>query len=168
MRVFTLILFLITSAACFVGGYILGQLNPKSDPTGAVAAPKLTVDLSAETKPQPIEASAPLSVADSLAPTSQLPSPIVNEDDSFAQRALQTVQTFSDKTGRQLIAEIVEVKADSLEVRRQSDHRILQLPFDILSAKDKAFAAFLWEQQNLNESTPESSMEEQIWDQLFQ
>ena len=146
MRVFTLILFLVTSAACFVGGYILGQLNPKSDPTGAVAAPKLTVNLSEETKPQPIEASAPLSVADSLAPTSQLPSPLAddNEDDSFAQRALQTVQTFSDKTGRQLIAEIIEVKADSLEVRRQSDNRILQLPFEILGAKDQAFAAFLW------------------------
>ena len=88
---------------------------------------------------------------DSVSQAPQAPTP--QKHDGFAQRALKTVQSLSDKTGRKLVAEIIEVKADSLEIRRQSDHRIIQLPHSMLCAEDQAFAAYLWEQQILESST---------------
>ena len=75
------------------------------------------------------------------------------DDNAFAQRALKTIQTFSEYTGRQLIAEIITVNPDSLEIRRLTDNQILQLPVAILCAEDQAFAAYLWEQKILTEST---------------
>jgi len=68
---------------------------------------------------------------------------------NVAQRALQTVQVLSDKIGRQLVAEIIKVQADSLVVRRQADQQILGIPCAILCAQDQAFAGYLWKQQNL-------------------
>ena len=79
--------------------------------------------------------------------------PEEDDDNALAQRALKTIQTFSEYTGRQLDAKIITVQSDSLEVRRLTDNQILQLPVAILCAEDQAFAAYLWEQKILTEST---------------
>lgn len=73
---------------------------------------------------------------------------LTKSDHNFAQRALKKNHTFSDTKGRQLIAEIIEVQTDALKIRRQSDRRVMQLPVEMLCPKDKAFAAYLWEQKN--------------------
>lgn len=73
---------------------------------------------------------------------------LTKSDHNFAQRALQKNHTFSDTKGRQLIAEIIEVQADALTIRRQYDRRVMPLPVEMLCLKDKAFAAYLWEQKN--------------------
>ena len=75
--------------------------------------------------------------------------PTKDKQQNVAQRALQTVQVLSDKIGRQLVAEIIKVQADSLVVRRQADQQILGIPCAILCAQDQAFAGYLWKQQNL-------------------
>jgi hypothetical protein len=131
-------------------------LNPKTEALQPAAAPALAIDPledkgdAIQIEFEPAEATAPL-----------------NDDEHFARRAQATIQTLSDNTGRQLVAEILEVKADSLKIRRQSDRRILQLPVAMLSPGDKAFAAYLWEQHKPKETNAASSMEDMIWDELF-
>jgi hypothetical protein len=88
---------------------------------------------------------------------SQAPhTPAAKKDDEFARRTLKTVQVLSDAIGRKLVAEILEVRADSLKIRRQSDYRIIQLPHSMLCAEDQAFAAYLWKQQILESSITHS------------
>ena len=90
------------------------------------------------------------------------------EQDPFALRAAEPVQTFFDKNERKLVAQILEVKADSLKVRRDSDGKELELPVAMLSAEDQAFAAYLWQQQPSKATPkPSQSMEDLIWDELF-
>ena len=120
----------------------------------------------------------------------------LQEVHEFAQRARQTIQTFSDTKGRQLIAEIIEVKTDSLKIGRQADRRVMQLPVEMLCTKDKAFAAYLWKQKTRQQSNaadtelhmtkradtitslnsveglnttvaPSSSVADQVWANLF-
>lgn len=104
----------------------------------------------AQLKQNPIEAA----TTDSQ---SQAPhTPAAKKDDEFARRTLKQVQVLSDATGRKLVAEILEVRADSLKIRRQSDYRIIQLPHSMLCAEDQAFAAYLWKQQILESSITHS------------
>lgn len=67
------------------------------------------------------------------------------------------------------MAEILEVQADSLQVRRQIDGAELELPVNMLSAEDQAFAAYLWKNQPKKSSSaaPIQSNEDMIWDELF-
>jgi hypothetical protein len=68
-------------------------------------------------------------------------------DKQFAKRALKTDQTLTDKIGRQLVAQIIRVNSNSLEVRRNADQKILLIPVAALSAKDQAFADYLRRKQ---------------------
>ena len=88
---------------------------------------------------------------------------------SFAVRAEETLQTFFDKDERKLVAQILEVTADSLKIRRQADGAELELPVAMLCAEDQAFAAYLWAQAPTKSNSPAASqsMEDKIWDELF-
>jgi hypothetical protein len=71
-----------------------------------------------------------------------------NAAKKYSLRAQKPTQTFSDKAGRKLVAQIISIQNDSLEIRRVADDRIMQLPVSYLCADDKAFAAYLWKQQS--------------------
>jgi len=159
MRYVSLTLILIAAVLCFVAGY---QVGKKSQP----AAPAIA-DVTDETVPVPTltdSANPPQVVAEPL-PVDE-PEPV---EHAFALRAKEVVQTFFDQNERKLVAEILEVKADSLKVRRQADGVELNVPVNMLSEEDQAFAAYLWEQQPKTAAAPTSdqSMEDIIWDELF-
>jgi hypothetical protein len=83
----------------------------------------------------------------------------------LAQRALKPVHTLSDKIGRELVAKIIKVKANSLEVRRHADRRILEIPLALLCHKDMVFARYLWQQEKLKQNTgtlKEANMTKQL------
>jgi formiminotetrahydrofolate cyclodeaminase len=61
----------------------------------------------------------------------------------MAARAEQQFIVLTDKEGRELNAEILEVAADALKVRRYVDFRIVNVPVNMLSVEDQAFAAYL-------------------------
>jgi hypothetical protein len=159
MRFVSLTLILIAAALCFVAGYQVGKQSPPSAPaiaettTETVSIPTLT------DRPNPEQVvAAPLPVDE--------PEPV---ETTFALRAQEPVQTFFDQNERTLVAEILEVKADRLTIRRQADGKQFDLPVTSLCAEDQAFAAYLWEQQpQATAPTSSQSMEAMIWDELFQ
>ena len=137
MRYVSLTLILIAAVLCFVAGY---QVGKKSQPSAPAIA-----DVTDETVSVPTlsdSANPPQVVAETL-PVDE-PEPV---EHAFALRAKELVQTFFDQNERKLVAEILEVKADSLTVRRQADRKEFDLPVKLLSTEDQAFAAYLWEQQ---------------------
>lgn len=155
-RLLSIPLLLSTCALCFVAGYKLGN---ESQPPAPIAA-----EIIAEQAP--ILQLTDTSGQSPLAPAALKDEPIKNP---FALRADETLQTFFDKNERTLIAQILEVKADSLKIRRQADGVELELPVAMLSAEDQAFAAYLW-MQTLKKSdspAPSRSMEDKIWDELL-
>lgn len=61
-----------------------------------------------------------------------------------ALRAEQSSQIFTDRQGRELVARIIEVGADSSRVERESDRRIFTLRHVDLIAEDRAFLQYLY------------------------
>lgn len=162
MRLLRLALVLIAAVLCFVAGYKLGQLNPPTPVTAEAVVQEAPIaqltdtgdQIKVQVTPEPI-------VTDMAAAQSPL-----------ELRAQDTIQTFFDTNGRELIAQVLEVQKDSLKVRRQSDGQELSLPISMLSSDDQAFAAYLWQQQGSKvsaapSSTSSQSMEDMIWDELF-
>jgi len=139
-----------------VAGYKLGK---ESQPPAPIAA-----EIIAEQAP--IQQLTDSSVQPPVAPQAPTDQPVQN---SFAGRAEETLQTFFDKDERKLVAEILEVTADSLKIRRQADGAELELPVAMLCAEDQAFAAYLWAQTPAKSNSPAASqsMEDKIWDELF-
>ena len=159
MRYLSLALFLIAAVLCFVAGYKVGKESKPSTPTVSEA---MTEEAAIATLSD--TASPPQAIVE------QLPQAEANED-PLALRAKETVQTFFDKNDRKLVAQILEVKVDSLKVRRQTDGVELNLPFNMLSEEDQAFATYLYEQQPKGTTQAPSisgkSMEDMVWDELF-
>jgi hypothetical protein len=155
-RLLSIPLLLATCGLCFFAGYKLGKESlppaaitseaiaeeaPIQQLTDTVELPQVTVELpTAESARNPMEV-----------------------------RSQETVQIFFDKNGRELVAVIVEVHQNSLKIRRQADGQEMNLPVNMLSPEDQAFAAYLWEHQPTKSSVaPSKSMEDTIWDELFQ
>ena len=165
MRYVSLTLILIAAVLCFVAGYQVGKQSQPSVPAGegtAEGAPVQTLSDSANL-PQ---------IAADQSPQGE-PETTVNP---FTLREKETIQTFFDQNERKLVGEILEVKVDSLKVRRQADGAELNVPVNMLSEEDQAFAAYLWEQQPQTATSPTptptpsqsgKSMEDKIWDELF-
>lgn len=65
----------------------------------------------------------------------------------FDIRAKNRTTTLTDKTGRQIVAEIVEINETSFKVMRKGEIRKLTIPFDLLSDRDRSYAAYLLEQK---------------------
>jgi len=123
-RLLSIPLLLATCALCFVAGYKLGN---ESQPPAPIVA-----EIIAEQAP--ILQLTDTSGQSPLAPAALKDEPIKNP---FALRADETLQTFFDKNERTLIAQILEVKADSLKIRRQADGVELELPVAMLSTRTK-------------------------------
>ena len=155
-RLLSLPLLLATCALCFVAGYKLGkESQPPAPIAAAIIAEQAPIQQLTDTSGQP-----------PVAPQAATDQPVQN---SFAVRAEETLQTFFDKDERKLVAQILEVTADSLKIRRQADGAELELPVAMLSAEDQAFAAYLWAQTPTKSDSPapSRSMEDKIWDELF-
>ena len=155
-RLLSIPLLLATCALCFVAGYKLGKESQPPAPIAAeIIAEQAPIQQLTDTSGQP-----------PVAPEAPKDQPVQN---SFAVRAKETLQTFFDKNERKLVAQILEVTADSLKIRRQADGAELELPVAMLSAEDQAFAAYLWAQtpKKSNSPAPSRSMEDKIWDELF-
>jgi hypothetical protein len=155
-RFLSIPLLLATCALCFVAGYKLGK---ESQPPAPIAAERIA-------EQAPIRQLTDASAQPPIAPPAPKDEPVQNP---FAVRAKEPLQTFFDKNERTLVAQILEVKADSLKIRRQADGAELELPVAMLSAEDQAFAAYLWEHapKKSNSPAPSRSMEDKIWDELF-
>lgn len=155
-RLLSVPLLLSTCALCFFAGYKFGK---ESHPPVAIVAETIIEEAPAQQLSDIVE---------------QPPLPTVFPQDepvqnSFEFRAKETIQTFFDKNERKLVAQILEIKEDSLKIRRQADGQELELPVNMLSSEDQAFAAYLWEQQP-KKSPPTAStksMEDTLWDELF-
>jgi hypothetical protein len=161
-RLFSIPLLLATCALCFVAGYKLGKESHPPAPLAAkITAEEARIRQLTDTGAQP-----------PLAPQASTDQPVQH---SFAIRAEETLQTFFDKDERKLVAQILEVTADSLKIRRQADGAELELPVAMLCAEDQAFAAYLWAQVPTKRNSPaknnspaaSQSMEDKIWDELF-
>lgn len=155
-RLLTIPLLLGTCALCFFAGYKLGkESQPTPAPASEVIVEEAPIEQLTDTGAQP-----QVTVEAPKAEPAQ---------DPLALRAEETVQTFFDQNGRKLVAQILEVKADSLKIRRQADGRTLDLPVNMLSTEDQAFTAYLWEKQLKKSSSaaPSQSMEDKTWDELF-
>ena len=159
MRFASIIPFLAIAALCFFAGYKLGK---ESQPLASAVSEAVSEEapiptLSDTPNPPPVILEQALQVE--------------SNEDPLALRAKETVQTFFDKNERKLMAQILEVKVDSLKVRRQTDGAELHVPVSMLCEEDQAFAAYLWEQQPAPitplPSKTTKSMEDMVWDELF-
>ncbi len=158
-RLISIPLLLATCALCFVAGYRLGK---ESQPPAAVASETIVAEA-------PIQQLTDTGALPHVTAEPSQEEPVSEPVNPLALRAEETVQTFFDKNERPLVAEILEVQADSLQVRRQIDGAELELPVNMLSAEDQAFAAYLWKNQPKKSSSaaPIQSNEDMIWDELF-
>jgi len=86
---------------------------------------------------------------------------------SFAERATQNWITFTDIKGRQLVAQLISTQDNSLEIRRQADGQTFNLPINMLSKQDQAFAAYLQSQRPKPKAEPTQSDIDNIFDRLF-
>jgi hypothetical protein len=155
MRFVSLTLFLLAAALCFVAGYKLGKDS----------LPPVVITSEPTVEEAPIQQ---LTDTGDQVQVAVEPTVVEPEQSPLELRAQETMQTFFDKNERKLVAEILEVKEDSLKVRRQSDGQELEVPVAMLSSEDQAFAAYLWAQQPKESQNSSQSMEDMIWDELFQ
>ena len=126
-RFIYLILILAAAALCFFSGYKLGQMSANTltisetiDDGTAIGQLSDTVDTMQDE-------------ADTLA--------VEPSSNPLELRAQESIQTFFDTNERKLVAEILEVHADSLKVRRQADGRDLPGPLRHIQAPQLAVAA---------------------------
>lgn len=152
------------AALCFYAGYTVGQKKPRAvvreNPVVMESSPgsnreAMLAQSPSLTEPEPADdAPSPPVEASTLTPA------------VFEARAQEPWITFTDTTGRSLVAEILKVESASLKIRREADRRVLTLPVDMLSDEDQAFAAFLWQQQQNKERSQLS--DEEMLRRLFE
>ncbi len=166
MSKFSPLLLLAIAALCFYSGYTVGIkkgriMRPPAAAATPAEVPPPAATAAAEPTPITVETAAP-----AAQPTDASTETMLLEHE-HALRAAQTPYTFTDQTGRQLVADVMEAHADNLKIRRQSDGYVLTLPVTMLSEKDQAFAAYLAQKSNPQSKAETRSMEEMIWDELF-
>lgn len=156
MRIASVIIFFATSLACFFGGYQLGKSDSQQVEQPTASAPETTVTAPEEgTRKETEVAIEPALVAEET-------------EDAFALRAKEPLQELSDRNGRQVVGQILEVQAESLKLLRQVDSRIVDIPISMLSDSDQAYSAYLLRKMKPVEPTPTTqSMEDKIWQELF-
>ena len=161
MRFLSFALFMFVAALCFMAGYKVGKESPS--PTYTRSANGIEDALRSE--PTDIDDFMPIIKAPSVNTAADLDRATQHP---LAERAKEPVQTFFDTNGRKLVAKILEVRADSLTVQRQSDGQELHLPLYMLVAEDQAFVAYLKDHQDSKPANDSlQSMEDKIWDELF-
>jgi hypothetical protein len=168
IRIFSFLSILIACALCFFAGYKVGKSPASPNPLpSAPSASKPLKPITVEQLPQTV---APEPIVTETVEVESTTEPIT---DKMAERAQKDMQTFVDQNDRELVAQILEVKEDSLKVRRQIDGQLLELPVNMLSLKDQRFADYLWTQQQLQSKqtaparTPSQAPEDLMWEALF-
>jgi hypothetical protein len=173
IRLFSVLSILIVCALCFFVGYKIGKGPVAPTPHSVapiVSEPVESLEaLTVEVQPVTPEPATP-------EPTTPKPVQTVTSDPitkSLAERAKKDIQTFVDPNDRELVAQVLEVKADSLKVRRQIDGQVLDLPVNMLSTEDQTFANYLWTQQQSQAKrttaaqTTSQAPEDIMWEALF-
>ena len=154
MRTVTVIIFFSIALACFFGGYQLAKYNPPLAPL---------VEQSTEPTPG----------ATAIDPSMDAETTIEPADNAFALRESEPLQTLSDRKGRQVAGTILEIRADSLTLRRQADSQLVNIPISILADGDQAYITYLLNKNGPGKTTPIEStpttplMEDEVWDELF-
>lgn len=163
MSKLTPLLFLIIGGLCFYAGYTVGiKKAPLAASAKTVAEPPTTSsDAIAQAEPhlEPDNAEGPIEPA-------EIDKAVVLAHEHSLRAAKQQI-TFTDKQGRELIAEVIEANADSLKVRRVADNAKVDLPVVMLCAKDQAFATYLAQTMTPTAAPTSKKMEDIIWDELF-
>lgn len=161
------------AALCFYAGYKIGSTQREVE---VVVQPAPDTETKEE-KPQPVEESTvaepepvdlPENKPDLPEPIEEVPLPTEAE---MAERATNEIITLTDQQGRELDVEILELREESIRVRRQYDFRIVDVSLDMLSAEDRAFAAYLLKKQAEApeiEADPEMTRQQQeLYDLIF-
>lgn len=160
---FTLVLIL-GAGLLFMAGYNVGKKHGQySLPAGPLES---ETKMPAETITSIVKIEVPVSAEIPL----KAPEPIeaVTEDTAgFAQRGQKKIIKLTDMQERALQCEILDVAKGHLTVRRQSDDYIVQVPITMLCPEDKAFAAYLFNEQNGIASPEPTTQADIIWDELF-
>ncbi|MEN8662584.1 MAG: hypothetical protein ACN4GF_03320 [Lentimonas sp.] len=159
-RLYPLLLFIIASI-CFYAGYTVGfKKGQMPRPASSKAVSKPTEE--PEVKAVVVEA-----------PDEPVETPVIDEetkamitDHEYSLRAAQKQITFTDSQDRKLVGEVVEANSQTLKVRRAADNAVVDLPIAMLCEADREFAAYLAKQSTAKPSTSKS-MEDKIWDELF-
>ncbi len=164
MHIPKILTILLVAVLCYFAGFKMGQRDYLIHYTGkqSVATPEpIAAEAPVVTAPE-ATTPAPEPEPEATLKTPQ-PTPAIDES-THATRAEQRFITFTDNQGRTLVAELIETKADALKIRRQSDRRIFELPIQMLSAEDQAFAAYL---QRKNQPKMDEEDLNAIFDELF-
>ena len=130
------------------------QPAPTYQPTAAQPQPATSFPVAGTPTPAP----APVAV--------ETPSA---ENAAFAARAAQPMQTLTDTQGRTIQANIVQVTASDVKIRR-SDGLETTIPLTMLSADDIAFCNYIREQQVAKPQTspsPAIKADDFDWDAYF-
>ena len=148
MRLAQLIAILCLSALCFAGGYIVGNLNREPDPAGTetLSTEKTTVSKELIDEDSKVAVSDPEPEVEESAPSEAPLEPTVSAEEKMAERAQQSLITLTDSRGRQITVELLETGEGFFKVRRQSDSRVVEVPFNMLSERDQEFALYLQKQ----------------------
>lgn len=171
MRPIFTLLILFIAIICFFAGYTVGtkhgyrsallssveQKAAPPDTTAEAASPQTSAHEAPDSSAQEPIAAEPSSVPAAPQPTVA---------DRFALRAQQNTIRLTDTQDRILIGELIEASAQNLQVKRQVDGRIVNVPTHMLCSEDQEFAAYLFEEQQAQTSS--SNDDEINWDELFQ
>lgn len=156
-HVFYIILILVSTAASFFSGY---KYATEYETKSVVENTTTAVE---EVTPKPVIE--PISTPEPAIESKSEP-----KEAEYAARAEKDWITFTDQQDRKLIARIMEVKSESLKIRRQADGYVFDLPFSMLSDADQAFAAYLKDQNAapaVSSEEPNQSDIDKLFDQLF-
>lgn len=180
MRFLYLILGCVLAAVCFYTGYKIGLREhaqsgslPTESTSVATSETPLTdgmaEDQSADPVGTPADAPTPPPTAETLENTQAPPTA-----EALAARAKQRIITLTDKNDREIVVELLDVRADSLKVRRQVDFFIVEVPVDMLSEDDRIFVDYLIAQRNPNggaagseAAVPDADDMDALFDKLF-
>ena len=164
MRSLFALVLILGAGLLFMAGYIVGKKRGEcSLPTRPLES---EIKIPAETITSVVKIEVPVPAEIPL----KAPDPIetVTDDTAgFAQRSQKQIIKLTDMQERVLQCEILDVAKGHLTVRRQSDLSIVQVPITMLCPEDKAFAAYLFNEQSGIASPELTTKDAIIWDELF-
>jgi hypothetical protein len=161
MSKFTPLLFLLIGGLCFYAGYTVGIRKAPSPANPETVAATQGPNAEAPERLEPTISEGPIEPAEVGIDQA------VVEAHEHSLRAAKKQITFTDKQGRELVAEVLEASSDTLKVRRNADQAEVDLPVAMLIEEDQAFAAYLAKTMVKTVKLSDKTMEDKIWDELF-
>lgn len=162
MRPLLSLLLILGASLCFFAGYTIGKKHRYKDFT---SAPVETKAVNQTEEDLPATDPAEIEVPPAIVEAPKLALPAAPDPMLLAKRAQQKIITLKDNQARAIQVELLEVKENSISLRRQSDFRIVEVPVNMLCPEDQALAAYLWAEKN---PTPKGQMDSLIlWEEIF-